>query len=394
MDRRRALRVLAALGAGGLAAAACGNKPPADEDVPTRSMDVRIGMLVPQTGGYKPIGDEIINGFQLYLALNEGRLGGYRIELEIEDEGETERSGKAGFERLLERGVTALTGVVSSAVMSTIKAGVREAKVPLVGSNASPTNLQGEAYIWRTSFVNDEAGRAMGPHVANVVKGPIGLIAPKYAAGTDAIQGFRESFGRRDPRLPEETVWTGTATDPAEGYYRRALADLRALQPSAVYCFFAGAAAVRFVREYRSSGITAPLYAAGFLTEGSALTQLGSAAEGIFTALNYSADLPNGANRVFTSAYRKTHGTSPTTYAMASYDAAQVLDKALTLAGDSPSPQRVNLMLGRVGLVTSPRGTWQFNQSRTPQQKWYLREVRRDGRMLSNVLLRELNTLG
>jgi branched-chain amino acid transport system substrate-binding protein len=79
---------------------------------------------------------------------------------------------------------------------------------------------------------------------------------------------------------------------------------------------------------------------------------------------------------------------------MASYDAAQVLDKAIRLVGDDLNPQQVNLALGRVGQIDSPRGPWQFNQPRTPQQMWYLREVRRDGQVLSNVLITELATLG
>jgi branched-chain amino acid transport system substrate-binding protein len=79
---------------------------------------------------------------------------------------------------------------------------------------------------------------------------------------------------------------------------------------------------------------------------------------------------------------------------MASYDAAQVLDKAIGLAGKNVTPQQINLMLGKVGQIDSPRGSWQFNQSRTPQQRWYLREVRRDGQVLSNVLISDLATLG
>ncbi len=79
---------------------------------------------------------------------------------------------------------------------------------------------------------------------------------------------------------------------------------------------------------------------------------------------------------------------------MASYDAALVLDKAIRLAGANPSPQQVNLALGKVGQVDSPRGTWQFNQTRTPQQKWYLRRVQTDGRLLSNIVINELATLG
>lgn len=51
-------------------------------------------------------------------------------------------------------------------------------------------------------------------------------------------------------------------------------------------------------------------------------------------------------------------------------------------------------MLSRIGLLDSPRGRWQFNQGRTPTQKWYLREVAEDGPLLANVLVRDLGTLG
>ncbi|TWH67401.1 branched-chain amino acid transport system substrate-binding protein [Micromonospora olivasterospora] len=71
-----------------------------------------------------------------------------------------------------------------------------------------------------------------------------------------------------------------------------------------------------------------------------------------------------------------------------------MLDKAIRLAGSNPTAQQVNLALGKIGQIDSPRGAWQFNQPRTPQQKWYLRRVQRDGRLLSNVLINELATLG
>ncbi|HET8662327.1 MAG TPA: ABC transporter substrate-binding protein, partial [Micromonosporaceae bacterium] len=71
-----------------------------------------------------------------------------------------------------------------------------------------------------------------------------------------------------------------------------------------------------------------------------------------------------------------------------------VLDKAVLLAGEDLTPQTLNAALGRVGQIDSPRGTWQFNQNRTPQQKWYLREVKMDGTVLANTLVSELTTLG
>jgi branched-chain amino acid transport system substrate-binding protein len=398
MDRRQALRALAALGATGLAAA-CG----ADRDNPQAepvSLDrIRIGLVAPQAGGNKPIGDELVRGFQLFLRLNEQRLGGHPVDLLIIDEGSSAKAAAAAVSGALKQEFLALTGVVDSSVMLGIRDQVERARVPLVGSNASPSTLQSVVYIWRTSYVADEPGRALGPYVAQQVSGngKVAIVAPDYPAGRDAVEGFRQNFGNRgirDPRISDPVLWTPYTTSPARGAYAETVRVLRQRNPEALYCFFAGAAAIAFIQQLREAGYRNQIYAPGFLTEGNVLKELGEDALGIRTALNYSADLNNAANRRFATAFRKAHNTSPTTYAMASYDAAQVLDKAIRLAGDKPTPQDVNLALGKVGQIDSPRGPWQFNQPRTPQQKWYLREVRKDGQVLANMLLNELATLG
>ena len=102
----------------------------------------------------------------------------------------------------------------------------------------------------------------------------------------------------------------------------------------------------------------------------------GEAATGIRTALNYSADLDNAANKHFAPAYTAAYGSAPTTYAMASWDAAQVLDKAIKEAGGTVTPERVNAAIAKVGDIDSPRGTWRFNSGGTPIQPWYLRVVK------------------
>jgi branched-chain amino acid transport system substrate-binding protein len=394
MNRRQAMKILAALGATGLAAA-CANGDDTDEPTLTTSdVPLKIGLLVPQTGGLKAIGEDIVRGFQLYVDLNEGRLGGHPVQLETANEGDTAGAGVASLKELLDNGVVAVSGVVNPTIMLAIRDTIRQAKVPLVGSDASPVSLQGEVYIWRTSYVNSDVARALGPYVSEQVRGKVMMVMPSLALGQEIVEGFREGFGVPDPRLAANPIWAGDDTNPRPGYYTPAIDALKAANPDAVFCSFAGAAAVEFVREYRNANLRGTLYASGFLTEGPVLAELGEDADGIVTAMNYSADLPNNANRTFASAYRQAHNASPTTYAMASYDAAQVLDKAIELTGETPTPQQINLMLGKVGQIDSPRGSWQFNQSRTPQQKWYLREVRRDGQVLSNVLISELATIG
>jgi branched-chain amino acid transport system substrate-binding protein len=398
IDRRHALRLLAGLGATGVLAA-CGRGAETDDGSELVSTEqVKIGLIAPQTGGYKAIGEDIIRGFRLFLDLNDGLLGGHPVQLLTPDEGDSAESGKAALEGLLKQGVLALTGIANSEVMLGIRDIVEQARVPLIGSNASPAVLQGVVYIWRTSYVNDEPGRALGPYVAAQLKPneKVGIIAPDYPAGRDSVNGFREGFGIgvNDPRLGTP-VWTEPDTAPPRDSFRPKIDQLLAVNPAAIYCFFAGQAAIEFIRALWAEGYRGPIYAPGFLTEGIVLNDLEEQeVSKIYTALNYSPDLDNSANRTFASAYRKLYTATPTTYAVASYDAAQVLDSAIRLAGPSPTPQSVNLALSRIGQVASPRGDWQFNQPRTPQQRWYLRRVQRDGPVLANVLVDELATLG
>ncbi|MFI7552448.1 ABC transporter substrate-binding protein [Micromonospora sediminimaris] len=396
MNRRRALQLLAALGTGGLVAA-CGSD--AEPEVAGTESPIKIGLIAPQSGPSKAVGDELSNGFELYLDLNDRRLGGHPVDVVTADEGDNVKSGQGAVEGLLKQGVLALTGVASSSVMFGIKDIVEQARVPLIGSNASPANLQSVVYIWRTSYVLDEAGRALGRYLKDELAASdrIATILPEGVVGVeDVLRGFREEFGASDPRLASEVVWTSGSSSPSRTAYVSDINRALAGNPSVVFCFYSGTAAVEFIMQLRDAGFRGRIYAPGFLTEGSVLEDIRPASDalGIRTALNYSADLNNAANRRFASAYRKKHNTSPTTYAMASYDAAKVLDQAIRLAGPAPTPQQVNLALGRIGQIDSPRGAWQFNQPRTPQQKWYLREVQRDGQVVSNVLVNELATLG
>ncbi|BCL14802.1 ABC transporter substrate-binding protein [Micromonospora sagamiensis] len=395
MNRRRVLQLLAAtVGTTGLTAA-CGTDM--GDDTPEAGSPIKIGLIAPRAGGYKPIGDELLNGFQLFLDLNDQHLGNRPVTLLTADEGENAASGKAAVDNLLQQGVLALTGVVNSSVMVGIRDTVEQARVPLVGSDASPATLQSVVYIWRTSYVLDEPGRALGGYLRQQM--PAGsrvvIIAPENVGSLDVVKGFRQEFGASDPRLVGEPIWTRFSTDPGGDYFRADIQQALARDPDAIFCFYAGSAAVQFIRQLRGAGYRGPVYAPGFLTEGSVLSEIKPAeAANIMTSLNYSADLNNAANRRFAAAYRKKHNASPTTYAMASYDAAQVLDKAIRLAGPNANSQQVNLALGKVGQIDSPRGSWQFNQPRTPQQRWYLRRVQLDGQVLANMLVTELATLG
>ncbi|GAA0943672.1 hypothetical protein GCM10009558_058580 [Virgisporangium aurantiacum] len=393
LTRRGALRLFGSLGAAGMAApvlSACtssGN----DAAAPSKGT-VKIGVLTPQSGTNKSQGDDMRQGFDLYLNLNGRRLGGYDVQVLNADEGESAASGKAALEKLHKDGAVAVTGVANAAVMTEVRDLVESAHIPLIGSNASP-QLLNTLYIWRTSYADTEPGAALGEHVASKLNnGTAYMIAPE-AIGRDGIQGFQNTLTSAEGKIegpptyvPQGTTNFGTWLNPLKNN----------TNIKAVFAFFSGASAEAFVKNYAAAGLKGkiPLYGPGFLTEGPLLAQQGATAEGVWTSLNYSPDLDNATNRRFSAEYQKRHQVNPTTYAMASYDAGAVLDKALSLLDGPLSGETLNAAIGRVGQISSPRGNWQFNQNRSPQQRWYLRQVRIDGAVLANNVVSELVTLG
>jgi branched-chain amino acid transport system substrate-binding protein len=395
VDRRRALKLLGGMGVVGLVSA-CASSPAAEPAARLYDTEALIGLLVPGTGGLKPIGDDMINGFTHYVNGNGGRLGGHPAAILVVDEGDSPDSALAALAGLLEAGVHAIAGVASSAAMLPIAGRIEEELVPLLGANASPEGLHGTPYIWRTSFVNDQPGEALGRFLASQTQGTVAVISQDDPMGTDAVAGLRQAFAElRESERLETRIFTPSISQPSRDHFSVPLQQIRASDPETVFACYAGTAAIEFVRQYLDAGLDpSRLTGPAYLTEGAVLAALGADALGIRTSANYAPELRTPTNRAFASDYRRLYGEPPTIYSVAAYDAAGALDKAIGFGDGVLNPQRINVNLARVGLIDSPRGRWQFNQSRTPTQKWYLREVGRDGPVLANIVLRELGTLG
>ncbi|GAA4730787.1 ABC transporter substrate-binding protein [Phytohabitans rumicis] len=376
-----------------LALSGCGGSSLEESGGAEATGDVKIGLLVPLSGVYAPLGQDMRNGFQLYLDQHGGKLGGRTVKLVTADEGEGPQTGVPAAQKLVTQDqVAAVVGIVNSAVALGVRNLFDESKVPLVIANAGAdaiTGAQKSDYVWRTSFSNGKVSAALGAAVAQeVAGGKVYLIAADYAAGKEMVAGFKSTFQAAGGTVAGEKYTPFGKTQDFQPY----LSEILASGAKAVYSFYAGAEAVSFVQQYQQFGLARkiPLYGTGFLTEGGVLKAQGQAAVGVKTSLHYSTELDTPRNKEFVDAYQKALTAPPTVYAVQAYDAAAVLDKALTKAAGGDGAAVVKAF-GEIGPVDSPRGQWSFDASHDPQQPYYLREVRAGGGAMVNAVVRELS---
>jgi branched-chain amino acid transport system substrate-binding protein len=348
---------------------------------------VKIGLVVPQSGVYATVGNEVKHGWELWLERHGGKLGNREVTTVVADEGESPQTGVPAVQKLLQSDqVDAIVGIISSAIALGAKDIVAEAKKLMIVANAGAGAITGAAkspYIWRTSFTNAQVASVMGKHLAGKADvGPVYLLAPDYAAGAEVIRGFKTAFEAGGGKIA-----FGKTQD-----YQPFLTGIQASGAKATFCFFAGAEAIAFVKQYAQFGLapSIPLYGSGFLTEGSAvLAAQGDAAVGIQTTLHYTPELDNPANKEFVAAWKAKFHDAPAVYAVQGWDAASVLNRALaaTTALDGESLAKA---MGSVGTIEdSPRGPWSFD-GQSPKQKMYLRKVEKRGADYVNTVVADL----
>ena len=363
--------------------------------------EVDLGLLVPLSGAFKDIGADAKDAFETYLDVHDGQLGGRKVNVVVRDEGDGPETSLPSTEKLIaEDEVDIIAGAVSSANYVGVAPVASEAEVPLIGFGGQP-DMTGMGidftWLWQSSFTSVQPGKAIAPYIAEHAPGPVYAIGPDYAGGYSVLDSFTEPFLDDGGELANETdraEWTKwpDTLDWTEYFHKIAESGAKS-----VFAYYAGAPGIEFVKQYAQSEVKdLPLYGV-FLTEGPNLAAEGAAAVGVQTVMNYSPDIDNAANRTFVSEWSGIHPDSQTSlFSMAGWDAALVLDKAISRIpiGEEVTRAKINEAMGSLGTIDSSRGSWQFSaDTHTPIQRWYLRTVDSDGPTLANVVIEDLDTV-
>src|SRR5215467_6545545 len=324
---------------------------------------LKIGLLTTLSGPPAVLGQQQRNGFQLAVKTLGGKLGGREVELIVQDDELKPDVAVSKAQGLVERDkVDFVVGPIFSNILGAILKPVTDSGTILISPNAGTSSFAGK-------YAQD-----------NGIK-KVFLIAPNYQAGKDSMNGFKHSF--KGEIVDEVYVPLGQLDYSAE------LAKISAAAPDAIFAFVPGGMGVNFVKQFRQAGLADKIkFLSAFTVDEATLPAQQDAALGFFGGANWAPNLDNPQNKAFVAAYEKEYGAVPGSYAFQAYDAAQLIDSAVTaVKGNLADKDAVRAALKKADFK-SLRGNFKFSHNHYPIQDFYLVKAakRPDGKFQTEIV--------
>jgi len=355
----------------------------------------KIGLMVPLSGAYTDAGKTIKDGFFLRMGKAGFRVGEKKIEVIVEDTEAKPAVGVTKARKLVEKDkVDILAGVYSSSVGLAVRGYVHREKVPHVilgGSVTLSLSFKNKSpYVFRCSSAAGQYIAGFAPYLYNKLGYRKGVVMiPDYTYGHDMLKAFKKDFTRQGGKVIQTIVVPFPTLDFAP--------YLSKIDSSAdfVYGEFAGADAVRLVKQYKNYGMWKKMpLTGGALTMQELLEAEGDAALGIVGAIFYSAEIQTPENREFVKAFMAEYKKVATALGASSYEGTTAILTALKAIQNNMHDREAFIeALSKVRFV-GPRGPFSFEAMTNSviHYNYILNVVKKDGKNVLKVLKTIPNT--
>ena len=336
---------------------------------------LKVGMITTLSGGGSGLGIDVRDGFMLAIKGNKN------IEVIVEDDQRKPDIAVQLADKMIQSDkVDVLTGIIwSNLAMAVVPATVNQGKFYL-SPNAGPSALAGKGChknYFNVAWQNDNLHEAAGGHANSTGFKNTFILAPNYPAGKDALTGFKRYF---KGELAGEIY-----TKLGQKDYSVEIAQIRASKADSIFFFLPGGMGIGFMKQYAQSGINIPVVGPAFSFDQGILKAVGSAALGVKNTSQWSKDLDNDANKIFVEDFQKEFGRFPSLYASQGYDTGKLLISAMIKASVKDTDSFRDAI--RSADFDSTRGSFKFSSNHHPIQDIYVREVIKEGDILTNKIV-------
>ncbi len=355
----------------------------------------KIGLMVPLSGPYTDAGNTIKDGFFLRMKEAGFKAGDKKIEIIVEDTEAKPATGVTKARKLVEKDkVDILAGVYSSAVGLAVRDFADREKVPHVilgGSVTLPLSFEKRSpYLIRCSTAAGQYLLGFAPYLYNELGYRKGVVIhPDYSYGHDMSNSFKKDFSR----LGGEVIQTIVVPFPTLDF----APYLSKIDPSAdfVYGEFAGADAVRLVKQFKDYGMWKKMpLTGGAIVMQELLEAEGDAALGIVGAMFYSAELDTPENKAFARAFMAEYKKVATALGASAYEGGTAILMALESIPDKIHDREAFLNAMSFVRFVGPRGPFSIETMTNSviHYNYVLKVVKQNGTNVLKVLKTIPNT--
>jgi branched-chain amino acid transport system substrate-binding protein len=346
---------------------------------------VKIGLIVPMTGGQASTGQQINNAIKLYQQKNGDTVAGKKVEIILKDDAALPDNTKRIAQELIVNekvNIIAGFGVTPAALAAAPLA--TQAKVPEIVMAAGTSIItERSPYIVRTSFTLAQSSTIIGDWAAKNGIKKVATLTSDYAPGNDALQFFKEHFVAGGGEIVEE-VKVPLANPDFAPFLQR----MKDSKPDAVFVFVPAGQGGNFMKQYAERGLDKSgikVIGPGDVMDDDLLNNMGDAALGAVTAHLYSAAHPSAMNKDFVASYKKAYNTRPGFMAVGGWDGIHLVYEALKKTGGKADGD--SLIAAMKGMKwESPRGPISIDpETRDIVQNIYIRKVEKVDGELYNI---------
>lgn len=338
---------------------------------------LKVGMITTLSGGGSGLGIDVRDGFMLAIK----QSGNKDVEVVIEDDQRKPDIAVQLTDKLIQsEKVDILTGIIwSNLAMAVVPAAVNQGKFYL-SPNAGPSALAGKGCnknYFNVAWQNDNLHEAAGGYSNTAGFKKSFILAPNYPAGKDALTGYKRYF---KGELAGELY-----TKLGQKDYAAEIAQIRNSDADNIFFFLPGGMGISFMKQFAQSGINLPVVGPAFSFDQGILKAVGDAALGVKNTSQWSKDIDNPANKAFVDSFKAEYNRLPSLYASQGFDTANLMLSAANKA-DVKDADAFRAALKEADF-SSVRGNFKFSSNHHPIQDIYVREVIKEGEVLTNKIV-------
>jgi branched-chain amino acid transport system substrate-binding protein len=292
---------------------------------------IRLGLAAELTGKQAELGIHLRNGVE--LAVEEinagGGIGGRKVELLVEDDFGTPQGARDAENKLIDAGVTAVIGHVTSDQTLAGYTVNQTRGVLLLSATASTSVMSGKKDLFfRTVASTDAMGRGLAAHIRQ--QRGLMRMAIIYDQDNDTYaeplqQAFSDSFTSLGGEVTRVVKFSGAASPD----FAPLVESLKPSDPEGILIIAAPANTAMIAQTIRLADWAAILFTSSW-GQGEAMFQNGGkAVEGMETIMAFDTNDPSPELTQFKAAYQKRFAIDPIFTAMESYETMLLLSAAL-----------------------------------------------------------------